>query len=478
MYFFNKLYIKYNIKDILTVKKEGRDRMKKQNMIALFLMTFAAFSAKADTLETALSKAYEYNPALKAARAGTQAVDENVAIAKSGYRPTLSIDGGYSDSKINTNAPIKPVDGYNRTLAATISQPVFSGFKTVNSVQAAKNYAKASQAGLMATEQSVLLEASIAYLDVLQDEAILKLQKNNEKLLKKELDETRERFKVGEVTNTDVSQAEASYASAQSRRIAAEGNLEASKAVYKQVIGSNPKDLNTPKEIEKLFPANAEQALKYAREHSYALEAARRNLKATKYDVNTSKGDLLPSVNAYAQAGRIKTQNYMYDKNPTNNEVELGVNFSVPIYNAGASRAKIRQSKYYHWQAQENLLNTEDALRANITSAWEYLSANKARMNSVKAQIKAYQVALNGVREEESLGNRTVLDVLNQYQYLLNAEVEEVTTRHDYYVSGLTLLQAMGKLTAKDLKLKVDLYDETANFKETSGKWLSTGIEK
>ena len=186
---------------------------------------------------------------------------------------------------------------------------------------------------------------------------------------------------------------------------------------------------------------------------------------------------MLPSVNAYAMAGRIKTQDYQYDKNPTNNSVELGVNFSIPLYNAGSSRAKIRQSKYYRWQAQEDLLNTQDALYSDITSYWEYLSANKAKIKSVKAQIKAYQVALNGVREEEALGNRTVLDVLNQYQYLLNSEVEEVTTRHDYYVSGLGLLQAMGKLTAKDLNLKVDLYDADAKYEETSGKWLSTSLD-
>ena len=452
--------------------------MKIQNIAAFIIALSMAVSASADTLENALTKAYEYNPSLKAARAGTQAIDENVAMAKSGYRPKLSIDGSYSDTKTNTNAPIRPIDGYNRTLAATISQPIFSGFKTMNSVKSAKSYAKASQAALMATEQNVLLQAAQAYLDVLQDEAIVQLQKNNEKLLKKELDETNERFKVGEVTTTDVSQAKASYASAQSQRISAEGNLKASQAVYKQIIGVEPKNLSDPKSIEKLFPKSLEDAIEYAKNHSYELQAARHNLKAKKYDVSTNKGDLLPSVNAYAMAGRIKTENYTYEKNPTNNQVELGVNFSVPIYNAGSSRAKIRQSKYYRWQAQEDLLNTEDALYSGLTSAWEYLSANKAKIISVKAQIKAFQVALDGVREEEALGNRTVLDVLNQYQYLLNSKVEEVTTRHDYYVAGLTLLQEMGKLTAKDLNLKVDLYNANDKYKETSGKWLSTDIKK
>lgn len=452
--------------------------MKKQGVIALVAAVSVAFSAQAENLETALAKAYDYNPSLKAARANAQAVDENVAIAKSGYRPTLSVDGGYSDSKINTNAPDKPVDGYSRTIAATISQPVFRGLRTMNSVNSAKSYRKASLANLMATEQNVLLSASVAYLDVLRDEAIVKLQKNNEKLLKKELEETRERFNVGEVTTTDVSQAEASYASAQSQRISAEGNLEASRAVYKQIIGEEAKDLKDPDAIEKMFPSSLETALEYAKEHNYSVKAARHNLKAKKYDVSTNKGELLPTVNAYATAGRLKNQNWAYDKNPTNDSVEVGVNFSMPIYNAGSSRAKIRQSKYYRWQAQEDLVNAQDTLQSDVTSNWEYLSANKAKIKSVKAQIKAYQVALDGVREEEALGNRTVLDVLNQYQYLLNSEVEEVTTKHDYYVAGLSLLQSMGKLTAKDLNLNVDLYDADAKYKDTKGKWLSTSIDK
>ncbi|MBQ8751181.1 MAG: TolC family outer membrane protein [Alphaproteobacteria bacterium] len=456
--------------------------MKKISLMALML-SFSAMPVQADTLETALAKAYENNPALKSARASTQAIDENVAIAKSGFRPTLTIDGAYADTKINSNARIngvgqKSVDGYNRVLSATLAQPIFNGFKTINSVNSAKNYVRAAHAGLKETEQNVLLNASIAYLDVLRDEAIVKLQKNNEKLLKKELDETQERFKVGEVTTTDVSQAKASYASAQSQRISAEGNLEASKAIYEQVIGTAPKNIKDPKNIENLFPKSMQEALDYAKDNNYSVSAAKHTLKARKYDVNANKGDLLPSINAYASAGRLKNENYMYDKNPTNDSVEFGVNFSMPIYNAGASRAKIRQSKYYQRQAREDLMNAEDALLSNITSYWEYLSANKAKIKSVKAQIKAYQVALDGVREEEALGNRTVLDVLNQYQYLLNSEVEEVTTRHNYYVSGLSLLQAMGKLTAKDLNLNVDLYDADANYKETSDRWLSTSIDK
>ena len=456
--------------------------MIKNNILVTLAAVSISIPAYADTLETALAKAYESNPVLKSAREASHAVDENVSIAKSGYRPTLTIDGAYVETQKHTNAKIngvsqKQVDGYARTLSATVSQPIFSGLKTVNSVSSAKNYVKASHANLMATEQNVLLNASIAYLDVLRDEAIVNLQKNNEKLLKKELDETKERFKVGEVTTTDVSQAEASYASAQSQRISAEGNLEASKAAYVQIIGVDSKDLADPKDIEKMFPNSIEEAMEYAKTHNYSVAAAKHVLKAKNYDVKTSRGDLLPSVNAYASAGRLKNETYAYDKNPTNDSVEFGVSFSMPIYNAGASRAKLRQSKYYQKQAQEDLLSAEDKLRSDITSYWEYLSANKAKIKSVKSQIKAYQVALEGVREEEALGNRTVLDVLNQYQYLLNSEVEEVTTRHDYYVSGLALLQAMGKLTAKDLKLNVDLYDTSAKYKETSGKWLSTSID-
>ena len=451
--------------------------MKKTFWSSLLLATALSTTANAQSIFEALSSAYETNPTLQAQRAYLRSIDENVAIAKSGYRPSLALTGSYTDASVDSNVEPKNQDNDKTILAATISQPLFSGFSTVNSVKSADSTVRAQQNNLYNVEQTVFLDASTAYLDVLQNTAIVDLQKNNEKLLKKRLDETVERFNVGEVTRTDVSQARARYSQARSDRIAAEGDLEASKSTYTKIIGAAPDKLKSP-EIGAFLPKTFEEALDYAKMNNYGVKYAKDILNSKTYDVATNTGALLPQVTLDGSISNTKTSGDMYDRDPDVDSAEIGINMTIPLYNSGESRAKIRQSKYYRWQAQEDLLNTQDALYSDITSYWEYLSANKAKIKSVKAQIKAYQVALNGVREEEALGNRTVLDVLNQYQYLLNSEVEEVTTRHDYYVSGLGLLQAMGKLTAKDLNLKVDLYDADAKYEETSGKWLSTSIDK
>lgn len=150
---------------------------------------------------------------------------------------------------------------------------------------------------------------------------------------------------------------------------------------------------------------------------------------------------------------------------------------SIPLYQGGETRAKIRQSKYQKWQAQEQVLEAERLVKSNVTSAWEYMVANKAMITSIKEQVRANEIALDGVQKEEALGNRTILDVLDAYQELLNSNVEEVKARRNYYVSAMSLLQAMGRLTAKDLGLKVDLYDAEKYSKETRDKWLSLSID-
>lgn len=450
--------------------------MKKSYLWLLPAFVLASTSARSADIYEAMGAAYGNNPTLEAQRAYLRAVDENVAIAKSGYRPKLALQGNYSDSHIH-NDIAEVNDGYDQSVAAVVSQPIFNGFSTHNSVKAADKTVKAEQNTLYNVEQQILLEASTAYLNVLRDEAIVELQKNNEKLLKKRLDETRTRFNVGEVTRTDVAQAEARHSQAISDRIAAEGNLAASQSIYLQVIGQDPKDLQDPESLATLFPKSKEGALDVARNNNYALKAAKDALSAQKYNVAANTGSLLPQVNFEAAAKRGKTE-ALYTKDPETNSFVWGVNLSVPLYSAGADRAKIRQSKYQKWQAQEAVLAAERNMVSSVTSSWEYLVSNQARIASVKDQIKAYEIALNGVQQEEALGNRTVLDVLDAYQSLLNSNVEEVRARRDYYVSGLQLLLSMGKLTAKDLNLKVDLYDAEKHSKETRGKWLSLSVDK
>lgn len=450
--------------------------MKKTYLWLVPATLLSTASVQAADIFEAMGQAYENNPNLQEQRAYLRAVDENVAIAKSGFRPTLALQGEYSDSHVH-NDVIEATDGYDKSVSAVVSQPIFSGFSTRNAVKAADSTVKSEQSNLYNVEQQILLQASTAYLNVLRDESIVKLQANNEKLLKKRLDETRERFNVGEVTRTDVSQAEARHSQAISDRIAAEGNLAASKAVYKQVIGADPEQLAEPVEIATLFPISIEEALNYARGNNYALKAAKSAFEAQDYNVAANTGALLPQINFEAQAKRGKTE-ALYTKDPETNSFVWGVNMKVPLYSAGADRAKIRQSKYQKWQAQEAVMSAEREMVSSVSSNWEYMVSNQARIASVKDQIKAYAIALDGVQQEEALGNRTVLDVLDAYQSLLNSNVQEVEARRDYYVSGLQLLSSMGKLTAKDLNLNVKFYNAEEHSEKTRGKWLSLSIDK
>ena len=451
--------------------------MKNKHILSLLVATCISGQAMAGTLQEALKSAYETNPALEGERAALRAVDENIAIAKSGFRPTMSVNGQYRDVHVNNNVVVDAQDGYTRSISANLVQPIFSGFKTINSVKAADSYIRAAQNNLYNVEQSVLLEAATAYLDVMRDEAIVKLRENNEKLLKKRMDETNQRYNVGELTRTDVSQAKARYSAARSDRIASEGNLLASKALYNQIIGQNPEDLIEPKELADLFPTDFEAAKKEALENNYSVQQAKHLLESKSYDVKTNTGDLLPSINVSANATRSTTESNV-SKDPTTNSAYVGVSLDVPLYNGGASRAKIRQSKYEKWQAQELVQQAERAAISGVTSSWEYMNANKAKIESVKDQIKAYEVALDGVQKEEALGNRTVLDVLDAYQDLLNSQVEEVSALRDYYVSGLQMLSSVGKLTAENLKLDVELYKAKKYYKETRDKWLSISVDE
>lgn len=455
--------------------------MKKRFLTALMVATaIGGFvgNANAEDIFTAMSSAYKTNPTLQAQRANLRSVDENVAIAKSGYRPTISLNGGYSDSNVNDDSNSANEGGDTTSLSAKISQPIFSGFQTVNSVKSADSYVQAEQNNLMNTEQNVLLEASTAYLDVLRDAAIVDLQKNNEKLLKKRLDETIERFNVGEVTRTDVSQAKARYSSAQAERISSEGDLEASKANYAKIIGNEPENLKEPENVNELLPKTYKDAYDYARVYNYSIQRAKYMLDSKNYDVASNTGALLPQVSLDGVASHTESDGSQYGSDQTVDNVEWSVNMTIPLYEGGATRAKIRQSKYLKWEAQEQVLEAERAVQSDVKSAWEYKNANEAQLKSIKDQIKANEVALDGVQKEEALGNRTILDVLNAYQELLNSKVEEVKAKRNYYVASMNLLMAMGKLTAKDLNLNVDLYDAKKHYEETKDKWFSISVDK
>lgn len=428
--------------------------------------------AQAEDIFEVLAKTYTTNPTLQAERASLRAVDENVALAKSDYRPNISLTGAYRDGENKIKKGVGTGGDYDTLRgSANISQPVFSGFSTVNSVKAADRLVKAAQNNLANVEQNILVEASTAYLDVVQNRAIVELQKNNEELLLKKLDETLERFKVGEVTRTDVSQARARHSQAVSDRIASEGSLQASIASYIELTGSEPENLTEPTQIKDFVPQNYDEALKIAMDNNYTVKQAQQTFAARGYEVYANTGALFPTVSLDGSTGRTKSE--QESLKTTTDNTEWGINLNVPLYTGGATRAKIRQSKYQKWQAQEGVLEAKRAVKAAVKSYWEVMKSNESQLNAIEEQIKANAIALEGVQKEEALGNRTILDVLDAYQELLNSKVNDVKARRTYYVSAMNLLASMGKMTAKELKLDVELYDADKYYNETKNKWFA-----
>lgn len=448
----------------------------KSLLLTISCVLFWNTNTQAKTIFEAMSEAYDTNPTLHGERANSGAANEDAAAARSGFRPTVAIGAQYADThakRTGTNT----IDGYSKGYSGSIKQSVFNGFQTYNAIKAADNAAKAEINNLYAVEQNVLLAAATAYLDVVRDEAIVKLQQNNEKLLKKQLDETIARYDVGEVTKTDVAQSRASYAQARSELVLAEGNLAVSKANYLDIVGSEAQDVQFPENLSQMFPKEYDEALAYANDNNYALKAAQKALKAAKHDVSSKKGALLPEVEFTASSGKNTVSSHT-SRNPSTRSTEYVVDMRMPLYTGGATRAAIRKSKYKRWAAQEGLRAAESAVEFGVTNGWEMMQTAKSNISSIKEQVKASAIALEGTQKEEALGNRTVLDVLNAYQTLLFSQVSEVTARHDYYVSGLQLLQSMGKLTAKKLGLNVKFYDTEKNYQNTKGKWLTLSIDK
>ena len=448
--------------------------MKKELLIVLLMATALGFARTtcADDIFEVLGQTYNTNPTLQAERANLRSIDENVAIAKSGYRPSLSLNGNYRDGENDIKKGVGSGGDYNNLNgSANISQPVFNGFSTVNSVKAADRNVKAAQNSLLNIEQNILLNTSTAYLDVLQNRAIVDLQKNNEELLKKKLDETLERFKVGEVTRTDVSQAQARHSQAVSDRIASEGTLQASEATYIELVGSEPKELVEPTKIKDFIPSSYENALEIAMKNSYTIKQAQNLYAARGYEVYANTGALFPTITLDGSLGRNKSENN--GVKTTSDNTEFGVNLNIPLYTGGSIRAKIRQSKYQKWKAQEVVLEAKRSVKASVQSTWELMKSNESQLSAIADQINANAIALTGVQKEEALGNRTILDVLDAYQELLNSKVNDVKARRAYYVSAMQLLASMGKMTASNLKLDVEIYNADKYYQETKGKWLS-----
>jgi outer membrane protein len=436
------------------------------------------------TLAESLAAAYSTQPALLAERAKLRATDENVPQALAGWRPQVVISGsgGAADGWTVTSehSPTVRTDRLIGTAQTVLTQPLYTGGKTQASLNQAKNQVMQERANLINQEQSSFINVVTAYvgdgqtagLGVIQSQQLLALAINNEQVLTKQLQATNDRFRVGEITRTDVAQAEASLATATAQRQAAEGNLQTARGTFNQVVGFYPPgDLLEPQPLA--LPVKTEQeAIAMAANNNPQVVAALFNDAAAKDAVDVAFARLMPTLSLVGQA--FENKNTTLPRSYANGYQAL-LQLTVPVYQGGAEYSAVRQAKQSEQQAAKLVDDARRTAVQNAVKAWEIYAAAKAQAASTREAIRANQIALEGVEREAIVGSRTTLDVLNAQQTLLNSQVTLVQNLAQLVTTSYQVAAALGRLTARDLHLPVPLYDETAYYNAVKNKWAGLG---
>ena len=449
-------------------------------MLKRFLLTcsilatggIVANGASAESLEEALIKAYQSNPTLESGRAALRATDEEVSQALSNWRPNVSLSGeaGFRDLDTDLNGTETDNSLTPYTVGAEVVQPLYRGGRTVAETDRAEARISAARAALRSSEQDVLLQVATAYFNVLRDTAVVELNQNNVRVLERQLEATRDRFSVGEVTRTDVSQAEARLAGSKADLISAQGNLANTRAQYERLVGNKPDNLEIPNPLSGL-PTSVTDVLAIAQEQHPDVVQAQYTEDAAKSDIRLSEGSLYPEVNLSAGVQRAYEAS---QEDLTSDSAEILAQVTVPLYQKGAVYSSVRAAKQTAGQARVQVDEARRAVIENATSSWETLVTARASIESQQAQVSSAEVALDGVQREASVGSRTVLDVLDQEQELLQARVNLVGSRRDAAVAEFQVKAAMGALNAQVLGLPVEIYDTESNYNKVKDQWWGT----
>jgi len=434
----------------------------------------AAPAARSQSLIEALSTTYNSNPDLLAGRALLRQTDETLAQAVANWRPRITLSLEYNKVEADSY-PIARANSFfilnGRFTTLQMVQPLFRGGKTVADTKAAQANIQAQRATLADTEQQVLLAAVTSYADLVQNIAIADARRNNVRVLIQQLDATRERFRVGELTITDVSQAEARLEGARADLVQAEAQIRISEAGYQRTIGQRPGRLGEMPLIGGL-PSSEEEAISLAMDYGPRAVSAQYRISAANYGVNSAIGNLLPQVNL---VGFVQQQFDLQVPNDQYYTYGVRLQATVPIYQNGSEWSQVRQAKELVAQRRNELDSARRAQAENAIRAYRQLDASRSRVTSFEAQVRANEVALNGVRQEALVGSRTTLDVLNAEQELLNAQVNLVQARHDVQVSYYGVLAGIVRLTARNLALPVEYYDEERYYNEIGSRWIGWG---
>lgn len=449
---------------------------------ATVFLSLGARVVLAQTLEDALVKTYQGNPTIGAQRAKLRAVDEQVPQALSNWRPTVtfSADVGYGHEEQTANgnngaALTFPTENrFERSYALQVAQPVFRGFRTEAETKRAEMRIEAERQRLANAEQQVMRDAIIAFMDVVRDEAVLDLSINNEQVLRKQLEATIDRFEVGEVTRTDVSQAEARLARATSDRITAEGQLEVSRAAYQRFVGDPPGKLVEPP-VPRRLPSSLPEAIEQSKTNNPTVLAADYDFKASEANIDLVFGELLPTVQLI---GELRKQDNTTDVYSRDNLARVFARFSVPIYQQGAVYSRVREAKQLASQAKVQIDEARRQVVQQTISSWEEMTAARARVESFTKESEANRIALEGVEQEAAAGLRTILDVLNAEQELFTSRVNLARARRDYVVGAYRVKVAVGALTVAQLELPIEPYNPNTYADWSRDKWFGTGVPK
>lgn len=449
----------------------------RKSLFTLALVSATALSplsASAETILGALAKAYGNNSQLNSARAGVRVTDENVAIAKSGWRPTVtgsaSID--YTSRRQGDISQAITTGSYG----VQINQTLFDGFQTKNNVAAAEANVRAQGESLRNTEQNILFNAASAYMDVIRDRQVATLTERNLQFLTEQARAARSRFEVGEGTRTDVAQADASRAAAVAQLAAARAQAASSAAIYYQVIGDEPKNLKAASPLAKLLPKSLNGAIAIAREQHPAILATQYLVDAAGFSVKSNEGALLPQLSASAGVSRGFSDSVPSELDTGPNgaitTATIGATLTVPIYQGGRVAAQVRQSKESLGQARIQVDVSRDQVRSAVVAAWTQYTAASESVSANRAMVAAAQLALNGVIEERNVGQRTTLDVLNAQADVITAQINLASSERDVVVASYGILQATGYLSVERLALNVTKYRPEEHYNAVKDKWF------
>ena len=462
--------------------------MYRKLITASLMAALMAGTASADTLREALVSAYQTNPTLMGQRENLRATDANVAVARAAGRPQILGSLGL-DRNISRTGVIEQQSGGGRSIDLTggvqLAVPFYSGGAVKNNVRAAETRVEAGRATLRAVEGDVFTQAVAAYMDVIRDRSVVELNANNVRVLTTNLEATRDRFEIGDLTRTDVAQSEARLQLGRSQLATARGQLTASEATYRQVIGHAPGQLAPPPPLPPL-PATADEAVRIALANNPDLVSITREAVARGYDVRVARAGRLPTLSGTVTGqyqNQLTGQTGVLQVNPITGEptqrfdrsgtaTAVGLNANIPLFQGGLPAARIRQAQALEGQVLEQVVATERAVVQATRAAFAAYDAAQRAIQSNTVAVQANELALEGARAEQSVGTRTVLDVLNAEQELLNSQVALVSAKRDAYVAGFQLLNAMGQAQADALGLDGGpLYDPLGNYRRVAKNW-------